>query len=111
MTELKCLVPKRSRQNPTKKISKPARDTQPFTISMPVIDLVDDPETPLYAWRYHDEKGKQFNTVQFTLMAYCTRDFVSIWTMREGGESRFRHLLAGGGRAERVEALDPTTGK
>ncbi|XP_033647128.1 neurogenic locus notch homolog protein 1-like isoform X1 [Asterias rubens] len=57
MTELKCLVPKRSRQNPTKKISKPARDTQPFTISMPVIDLVDDPETPLYAWRYHDEKG------------------------------------------------------
>ncbi len=55
MTELKCLSPKRSRNRPKQPVRRPAKVTQPFTISMPV--TVDDPEIPLYAWRYHDEKG------------------------------------------------------
>ncbi|XP_038069380.1 fibrillin-1-like isoform X2 [Patiria miniata] len=51
MTELKCLV--RNRRG----IRRPPRDLAPFTISMAVNDLAEDPEIPMQAWRYHEDKG------------------------------------------------------
>ncbi|XP_022080925.1 fibrillin-1-like isoform X2 [Acanthaster planci] len=52
MTELRCSVaPRRggSRRTP--------RTLAPYTISMPVNDLAENPEIPMQAWRYNQQKG------------------------------------------------------